>query len=621
MQSGGYPRGRSVFATVVVLVLLVFTWGLAPVAHAADEVQVSTAEEFYRAFSNASTSEPTLITLKNNIVLSSNGTMVDKQNRTTVSLKPGQNITLRAADGVANATIENNVNSEFLRVPKDSSLMLSKGVWFRGKTTHGTHQVNVDGGTFTMSEGSKLYGSRRMSRGAIYVHNGGIFSLEGGEISDNTPDEQSSVTAGALTIEGGTANLDSGKISKNGLPIENVSATSSEADYYVGGAIAVRAGGTLNIGKDVEISENKGNYGGAIIAVSTQAESAAVDGSGKDSQEAAVVNIEGGTLKGNVAQRDGGGVFAMGNARVSLSGGSIEGNTTKYGTNDHHGHGGGIAMWDACFGTVGSGRKGTDRCENPLGDSSKSTADDFAKYYPAAFTMTGGTIKNNHAGYTGGGLYLATQNATISGGEVLQNQAQSYGGGITVPTQPYKLTFTQPTLVTGNEATGDRASSASYGGGGGIWSDSFGSVLHGASIVENRAKSPDLGPDFAAYGYRANGPWEGEKTLRNRIAGGGAASWTKEQGDTPLAVDPKTAEVKIGERIAAQAHASDETISLARVRSNVLIEGNNSQRGGGIATSGTVVFPEEDLTNVEACGERLRRGSCPYRYSGKRIVV
>ena len=590
---------------------MLLSWAPPTPAHAA-EVEVGTAAEFYRAFYGASTTEHTVIKLRSDINLNGSGTQDGGRLYRRIGLKPGQNITVQAADPNSPVTVQNNVDVAFFGVPKGASLTFGEGFNFRGLNNERAlnyYQVDVSGGSFTMLKGSKLFGTRRAQFGAIYVSNGGHFTLDGGDISDNTGHPQSSVTSGALVLDGGVADLNSGTIANNGIPIDQVAPFENQADIKVGGAITVRAGSTLNVHDGVDISNNKGNYGGAILAMSTVPEDSKTDAQGQDLQEAAVVNIEGGTLSHNTAQRDGGAVFAVGNVRINVSGGTVAENQTRF-QGSWHGHGAGIAVWDGCFTGVAGGRSSESSCEAQFGAPElRQKFEAFTKAYPATFTMSGGTVQGNHAGYTGGGLYLATPNAMISGGAILNNTARSYGGGITVPTQPYVLRFTEPTAITGNEATGERATSMSYGGGG-IWSDSYGAVTHGASLFGNTASDAKYGHDFAAYGYSPTNAWEGEKTLQNRVNGGGLASWIDKDGN-PLEVSPKTAEVSVNESTFATANVENGARKFALANSRVRIEGNTSLRGGGIGTSGTVIFPSVPAQNLDVVKKWRVHGATP----------
>ena len=599
-------KKRRAVAAMFVCIAILLSWGLPPTAAQAGEVEVGNAAEFYKAFATAPTNEKTVIKLKSSITLSSSGTNVDGKNHTSISLKPGQGITLISSQPGTKVTIDNDVNTRFFTVPQNASLTFGDGIAFRGKNkSSSSHQVDVDGGTFAMKEGSEIFGSRNMLYGAIYVHNGGKFVLDGGTLRDNQPHPQSSVIAGAVTIgDQGIAELNSGTIKDNGTPTKDVDPNSVDADYKIGGAIAVRSGGTLNVNDGVDISSNSGNYGGAILAFSASPETP-----NNSAQAAAVVNIKGGRLSGNTAQRDGGGVFAAGNTLLNVSGGVVSKNKTRS-ENYRHGHGGGIAVWDGCFLSVAS-REPSTKCETVFGETGPNLPDfkKFSSWFPAQFNMSGGTIEENSAGYTGGGLYLATANAKISGGSILRNTAGSYGGGITVPTQPYSLEFTSPTLVSKNGASGE-TSSSSESGGGGIWSDSFGSVRNGASVFENTSKNPALGPDFAASPFKPTDPWKGEKTLLNRVNGGGLASWGDKDGK-PLEVNASDAKVSVSEPTFAAAKVESDAQEFARANSRVRIEENTSLRGGGIGTSGTVIFPSISVQNLDVVKKWRVDGAAP----------
>lgn len=119
------------------------------------------------------------------------------------------------------------------------------------------------------------------------------------------------------------------------------------------------------------IIENNSGYRGAGVFVI-----------GREFKNRASMTMNGGTIRNNIcqgfsdAQAAGAGVYVQQNAEFTMNDGEISGNTVDMG------EGGGICVacgWESVAGTPGW------------------NIDLFSLYYPAAFTMNGGTIRDNHA--------------------------------------------------------------------------------------------------------------------------------------------------------------------------------------------------------------------------------
>jgi hypothetical protein len=101
------------------------------------------------------------------------------------------------------------------------------------------------------------------------------------------------------------------------------------------------------------------------------------------------------------------------------------------------------------------------------------------------FTMSGGTIYANYAGYNGGGLFQNGGTLTLNGGTIDSNTANNNGGGLYVGF--YNATLSG-TTISGNSAT--------YGGG--IY------VISGYELVQTSGtvsgNTADYGAGVAAFG-------------------------------------------------------------------------------------------------------------------------
>ena len=156
-----------------------------------------------------------------------------------------------------------------------------------------------------------------------------------------------------------------------------------QGDEKQGGAILVD-GGTLTINGG-SIQDSYAMFGGGIQVYG------------------GTVTMTGGKITNNTAYNGGGGIYVNNGSTFTMSGGEISSNSIS-GTNP--GSGGGVYV----------GYNGSTN----------------------TFTMESGTIKNNHAPWQGGGVYLAgkqenrVSEATVTGGSIVNNTCINAGGGIFV---------------------------------------------------------------------------------------------------------------------------------------------------------------------------------------------
>ena len=153
--------------------------------------------------------------------------------------------------------------------------------------------------------------------------------------------------------------------------------------------------------------------------------------------EAPIITLTGGNIKGNTAETDGGGLF-MPAGTFHMTGGNIQGNKAP------NGYGGGVAM--------GSTNTTFDHGTPDITLSSGSIQGNVAKFrgggvfMPAGtFTMSGGNIENNTAGFgsdgnesdagSGGGVGLMASADgelpifTLKNGNIFNNKATNGNGG------------------------------------------------------------------------------------------------------------------------------------------------------------------------------------------------
>ena len=123
--------------------------------------------------------------------------------------------------------------------------------------------------------------------------------------------------------------------------------------------------------------------------------------------------------------------------------------------------------------------------------------------YGGTFTMSGGSISGNNAGYDGGGVYVNSNGTfTMSGGSITENEATQNGGGVVV----YGEFNMEDGTITGNET--------SHSGGGVYVSETFN--MSGGSITGNKATTLGGGV-YVNYGTFTV---SGKVNITNNVKGG-----------------------------------------------------------------------------------------------------
>ena len=224
--------------------------------------------------------------------------------------------------------------------------------------------------------------------------------------------------AGGLYIHYGTLRMTGGTVKGNTAPFCG--------GFWVEDADFVMTGGT--------VCKNTGETGGGVmIHACTDADTAAF-------------TMKGGEISDNTSEANGGGIYVWGtngNAHFIMEQGTVKGNTaisgggvySAYGTiqmesgviEDNTTHdGGGVYLGSSTMNISGGSINGNKLSDSGLGGglfvSSGSTVE-----------MSAGSISNNIAGFSGGGIYLnpflSQAVFRMSGGEITGNQANSWGGG------------------------------------------------------------------------------------------------------------------------------------------------------------------------------------------------
>ncbi len=447
-------------------------------------------------------------------------------------------------------------------------------------------QLILESGTFDFNGQNLVWGTNTNSASAIihvwgsdavFIMNGGI--IQNASLSTNTGGVQVSSNARFILNNGIIQNITGGGSARSGAVLVYAPDTS----YYLGKGTAYfeMNGGTI---------QNNTGYRGAGVHVV-----------GQSYNYRATVIMNGGTIQENscssvTSQLAGGaGIYIEGNAEVTMYGGNILGNTS--------------------IGGVGGGVCTIDGYTTNFPDPSAPGAwpiETYSQYYPAAFTMLGGTISGNKAtasgetgtvqgdGGCGGGVYCASNEVTLRGGRIEGNQADSQGGGVYIGSIPYELTIYNA-VVKGNTASIL---------GGGIWACPTGDtevfVTNGVGVFGN--SSYGAGDDVASVKSPEGGY---VLTLSNRILGGGQVQWYADGGladdgsvlgnpdDSPRYDPEGDAQpfVQIensSEPYALKAVVSEAAQALAESNAELFICNNSAARGGGIGTNGSIVMGERD---------------------------
>ncbi len=226
-----------------------------------------------------------------------------------------------------------------------------------------------------------------------------------------------------------------------------------------------------------------------------------------------ILNMYGGSIKGNTALR-GGGVALLGtsgrnNCIFNFYAGEISGNTAT------RMNGGGVAV-DYGIVNMFDGSKIT-------GNNSEYSGGGVSLGHNY-FHMYGGEISGNTARYSGGGIYTTNNDDgggygfIMSGGSIVQNTAEKYGGGI--------YTGTGMVRISGGEITGNTA----ILGGGGIYGYTSTFELSGDFDISGNKKGEADSNIFIDSGY-------------NPDVAKGISIVGEITGSAPIGISMKTADV------------------------------------------------------------------------------
>jgi uncharacterized repeat protein (TIGR02543 family) len=216
-------------------------------------------------------------------------------NSHTLSYSEKSNISIHLVGTGGVKTIELYGSGPLFTIGDNVTLSLNENIVLKGSVT-------ATGGNLIMNNGSKIT--------RVSVSNNGTFTMNGGEISDNTAS-----SGGGVYISNGTFTMNGGKISDNNtgeVYISNGTFTMNGgkiSDNNTGGGDISNGTFTMNGGK---ISGNTSSYGGGVYVIGT-------------------FTMTGGEISGNTASSFynsnsyGGGVYVANNSSFEKTGGIITG--------------------------------------------------------------------------------------------------------------------------------------------------------------------------------------------------------------------------------------------------------------------------------------------------------
>ncbi|MDR3012158.1 MAG: M6 family metalloprotease domain-containing protein [Chitinispirillales bacterium] len=335
-------------------------------------------------------------------------------------------LTVRSEESTMPAILTRGISGDLFTVFAGGTLVLEDVVIdgdFDDDADGALVRINPDA-AFIMNDGAVVRNNVSSgSGGGVWVR-GGTFTMNGGEISDNT-------ATGTDTWGGGVrvSNATTGGITYIGAFTMNGGKITGNTTAIIGGGVGVSGAGSMFTMNAGEISGNIADVAGAGVGIS-----------------GGIFTMDGGEINNNIANgaasNFGGGVRVASNAEFTMSGGKINNNTTTL-------SGGGVALANSKF-TMTGGEISGNTADGTSGGVRVSDAG-------ASFIMQGGKISGNTAGTNSGGVSVASGTFTMESGEISGNDANTDGGGVRVSGEGG--TF----VMSGGKISGNTA--ASNGGG------------------------------------------------------------------------------------------------------------------------------------------------------------
>ena len=266
--------------------------------------------------------------------------------------------------------------------------------------------------SFVMTNGRIIGNVSATDGGGVYLNGAATMSMTGGWIEHN----RSTGTGGGIAT-GHTVDT-TGSVTINGGAVNE-----NRSHRGGGGGVSLR-NGTLNLITG-EISENRAFHTGGGIVIGYPGGGVRVSGEGSFS-------MSGGEISENIIIGNGGGVYlGDGEPTFTMTGGTIRDNGFPY-------------LLAGGYGVLNAQRGGGVAVDE------------------GTFDLRGGTITNNWAGLSGGGIHMGgtgiLQTNQISAPVLVTNNvANASGGGVTLassaPAASNTLNVTSQVQITGNSAT------------------------------------------------------------------------------------------------------------------------------------------------------------------------
>ena len=435
---------------------------------------------------------------------------------------------------------------------------------------------------------------------------GGGILLEGAN-SELTLTGTTEITGNSAKEGGGGICASNGKVTMTGGTISGNKVQSSGARtggggvYIDGGATFTMKGGTISGNTATTKGSNGSKAMGGGVCVS---------GSGSEF----IMEESSSTISGNEVKKEGnstdlstigGGVCVCNDAMFKMKAGSIENNKALEGNLQYFGHAGG----GVCVGGNGS----ADTSEN-LGYQNDS----------ASFTMTGGTISNNKAGYGGGVAVTSNSSFTMSGNSKISGNKATYtdtgtnkwgsGGGVSV---------LHGTLnMTGGEITGNKA-----GYGGGISGINFNgnngtiTVSGNSSISANIADFGGGGGISSSYNLSITEDSSGNKpTIQNNEAksfGGGI--YLPFNSTLTFSGGTVTGNAVTGNSAFGNGMYLQDYTTTVNMSGSATVAANNDVYLGGSASDNAKITVTGTLTNTLAATLTMKNDNNGY-FVGRKVV-
>ena len=386
---------------------------------------------------------------------------------------------------------------------------------------------------------------------------------------------------GVLVNSSGTLVMEAGAVIQNFNVHNSVGGFNDSALALVydgsGSAVAVAAGATFNMygGSIIDNTAFQGSvlvigtfnmHGGIIANNNATAGSMFFGGGGVKVWNGGVINMYGGEISHNTANRHGGGIYLV-NGTLNMSGGTISNNNANIG-------GGVTADWHSTI--IMSGGYVHSNTARVLG-----AGVNIERH--AVFTMLDGEINDNHvlegaAHQGGGGVFVQNYTTFIMHGGLIHGNSADVAGGVRVHSGNFIM---YGGTISENIARG-RGADVNFGNGGGVHvregvgthvsvpnveANTF--VMHGGTIIGNTA---------ALHG---GGVWVGNNDISARfdMLGGTISDNTAVNGG--------------GVFTARSANPNDQNVLEPNTYRNITIAAGSTFEGN-VATSGRFVPPQEN---------------------------